>query len=61
MADIEYEFKSEFNERYSIVARKIIRLLSKDSRLTISDIAKTSIYQGRKSSSALRGLKKSLA
>lgn len=40
MAQIEYEFPSEFNEKYSLVSRKIVRMLSEDSRTSISDMAK---------------------
>lgn len=36
-----YEFKSEFNSKYSILVRKIIRMLSNNSRMKISEIAKT--------------------
>jgi len=38
----EYEFESEFNKKYSVVARKIIRLLSVDSRASISKISEYS-------------------
>ncbi|MGC9190716.1 MAG: winged helix-turn-helix transcriptional regulator [Candidatus Micrarchaeia archaeon] len=40
MENLEYEFHSAFNDKYSLVARKIIRMLSKDSRATISEISK---------------------
>lgn len=33
-------FKSEFNERYSLVSRKLLRALSEDSRRSISDLSK---------------------
>ena len=37
---MEYDFESDFNREYSPVTRKIIRLLSNDSRITISEMAK---------------------
>lgn len=36
---ITYEFDSKFNERYSLVARKIIRMLSDDARISNTAIA----------------------
>lgn len=38
MADPEYEFASQFNERYSLVSRKIVRKLSENSRAKISEL-----------------------
>jgi DNA-binding Lrp family transcriptional regulator len=38
--DKGYEFASQFNERYSLFARKIIRVLSEDSRLSVTEISK---------------------
>ncbi len=35
----EYEVKSAFNEKYSIIARKILNALSSDSRMSISDLS----------------------
>ena len=40
MEEVEYEFESKFNERYSLVARKIIRMLSENSRISNTEIAK---------------------
>lgn len=37
---MEYDFESNFNKEYSPVTRKIIRLLSNNSRITVSEIAK---------------------
>lgn len=34
-----HDFSSEFNERYSLVLRRILNILSEDSRAKISDIA----------------------
>ncbi len=36
---IDYEFKSAFNEQYSFVARRILRMLSENSRITTSEMA----------------------
>ena len=35
-----YEFESRFNGRYSLVARKMMRMLSENSRMTNTEIAK---------------------
>jgi DNA-binding Lrp family transcriptional regulator len=35
----EYEFESRFNEKYSLVARKIMRMLSENSRISDTEIA----------------------
>lgn len=35
----EYEFKSAFNERYSLLSRRILRMLSENSRITTSEMA----------------------
>lgn len=40
MVNIEYEFGSEFNKSYSLVSRKILRSLSENSRITVSDLSK---------------------
>ncbi len=37
---IDYEFKSAFNEQYSLIARKILRMLSENSRATTSEMSK---------------------
>ena len=34
-----HNFKSEFNERYGLACRKIIRMLSENSRCSISEMA----------------------
>ncbi len=39
MEEAAYEFESRFNERYSLVARKTIRLLSENSRISNTEIA----------------------
>ncbi len=40
MEDVSYEFESKFNKKYSLVARRIIHLLSENSRASNTDIAK---------------------
>lgn len=40
MAEPETSFHSAFNERYNLVSRKIIRALSEDARMPVTDIAK---------------------
>lgn len=37
---MEYEFESKFNSEYSLITRKIVRMLSYNSRTTVSEIAK---------------------
>jgi DNA-binding Lrp family transcriptional regulator len=39
-AEQEYHVESEFNKKYSLVARRILGLLSNNSRMSISEIAK---------------------
>ncbi|MDE1856166.1 MAG: Lrp/AsnC family transcriptional regulator [Candidatus Micrarchaeota archaeon] len=36
---VEYEFASEFNERWSPLAKRMLRLLSEDSRMSITELA----------------------
>jgi DNA-binding Lrp family transcriptional regulator len=36
----EYDITSKFNREYSLVSRKIMRLISEDSRITVAEIAK---------------------
>jgi DNA-binding Lrp family transcriptional regulator len=36
----EYEVESAFNKKYNITTRKIVRLLSEDSRISVSEISK---------------------
>lgn len=38
-APISYEFHSEFNDRYTTPTRRMVRILSENSRTTISEIA----------------------
>jgi DNA-binding Lrp family transcriptional regulator len=40
MKEIPYEFHSSFNDRYAVASRKILRILSENSRTPISGIAK---------------------
>ena len=40
MKEATYEFQNRFNERYSLVSRRIIRMLSENSRVPMSDVAK---------------------
>ena len=37
---MDYNFSSVFNNKYNLVTRKIIRLLSQDSRVSVSEISK---------------------
>lgn len=37
---LEYEVESEFNKQYSVPSRKIVRLLSENARISVSEIAK---------------------
>jgi DNA-binding Lrp family transcriptional regulator len=39
MEEAAYEFESRFNEKYSLVARKIVHLLSENSRISNTEIA----------------------
>ncbi len=39
MEEVTYEFESRFNERYSLVSRKIMRMLSENSRISNTEIA----------------------
>jgi DNA-binding Lrp family transcriptional regulator len=36
----EYDIESEFNKRYNLLTRKIVRLLSENSRMSIAEISK---------------------
>jgi len=38
--EIDVEFRSDFNEKYSLVTRKMLRILSEKSRISISELAK---------------------
>ena len=38
--DYEYRTESAFNKRYNLLTRKIVRLLSENSRISVSEIAK---------------------
>jgi DNA-binding Lrp family transcriptional regulator len=38
--EIPFEFHSNFNDAYSIVTRKIVRILSENARASVSDISK---------------------
>ena len=38
--DDEYEVESSFNKKYNLLTRKIVRLLSENSRMSIAKIAK---------------------
>src|SRR5208283_1892641 len=40
MGEANHEFNSDFNEKYNVVTRKILRALSENSRISISDLAK---------------------
>ena len=40
MADHEYEFESEFNSSYGAVTRRMMRMLSENSRVSISEMSK---------------------
>ncbi len=35
------EFKSQFNDKYNLLSRKMLRLLSENSRITMSELAKS--------------------
>ncbi|MGC8587058.1 MAG: winged helix-turn-helix transcriptional regulator [Candidatus Micrarchaeia archaeon] len=37
---MDYEFESDFNKKYSLLSRKIFRILSENSRASISEISK---------------------
>ena len=58
MAD--YEISSNFNEKYSIVTRKIIHALSTDGRISVSDIAQASGVSRRTVKSKIERLEKEL-
>jgi len=40
MDETPYEFKSEFNDRYNLVTRKLVRMLSQDARISTSNLSK---------------------
>jgi DNA-binding Lrp family transcriptional regulator len=40
MAELEISFHNAFNDHYTLITRKIIRALSEDARMPISDLAK---------------------
>ncbi len=54
--DDAYEVKSTFNERYGILSRKMLRLLSEDSRVSISELAKALGVSRRTAANRLRGI-----
>ncbi|MDE1824030.1 MAG: Lrp/AsnC family transcriptional regulator [Candidatus Micrarchaeota archaeon] len=37
--DIKYDFKSSFNDRYNLVTRRILRMLSENSRASVSSMS----------------------
>jgi DNA-binding Lrp family transcriptional regulator len=37
----DYEFRSEFNEKWSVVVKRMIRLLSENSRISVTEMAKS--------------------
>lgn len=47
MAEIGYEVRSEFNDRYNLITRKMVRMLSENSRTSISDISKSVLLSRR--------------
>ena len=40
MKEIDVEFRSDFNERYGLVTRKMLRMLSENSRISVSELSK---------------------
>ena len=39
--EVSAEFHSSFNDEYSVVTRRIVRILSENARASVSDISKT--------------------
>jgi DNA-binding Lrp family transcriptional regulator len=56
----ESEFASEFNLKYSPMAKKVLRLISNDSRAKLTDIAKALNISRRTASLKLENLEKEL-
>ncbi len=56
----EEELKSEFNERYSITARKVLRIISNDSRVKITEIANVLDVSRRTAALKLTSMEKEL-
>jgi DNA-binding Lrp family transcriptional regulator len=54
------DFKSEFNSRYSTLLKRILRILSNNSRTKISDIAKRSSVSRRTATLKLNAIEKEL-
>ena len=50
----EYEFRSEFNDKYSITSRRILRKVSEDARASISEMA---AYAGASRKTTVQKLK----
>ncbi len=57
---IDYQFHSEFNGAYTGVTRKILRLLSENARISISDIAKETGLSRRTVSMRLKKMEEEL-
>jgi len=60
MAQQGYDFHSAFNDTYSIVARKILRLLSENSRISITKLAEKAGISRVTAKKKLSGLEKEL-
>ena len=56
--DIDYDFPSRFDEKYGLLTRKLMRLLSEDARMSILELSGSSAYPEGLSGSALRTWKK---
>ncbi|MDE1846641.1 MAG: Lrp/AsnC family transcriptional regulator [Candidatus Micrarchaeota archaeon] len=53
-----YDFHSEFNDRYSIATRKVLRILSENSRASVSEIAKYAQVSRRTAAEKIEQVKK---
>ncbi|MDE1851936.1 MAG: AsnC family transcriptional regulator [Candidatus Micrarchaeota archaeon] len=60
MEEIEYEFKSDFNDRYNLVTRKILRTLSENSRSSVSNISSATGISRKSVVERIRRLEKEL-
>ncbi len=59
-AQIGYEFHSEFNDRYTTPTRRMVRMLSENSRATISEIADAEELSRRTIKERLANMEKAL-
>ncbi len=58
--ELSYQLHSEFNDKYGTITRKIVRMLSENSRISISDLAKNTGLSRRTVSMRLKKIEQEL-